>query len=174
MEVLKGSCSMKLSREKFGVLIKGEENQLTMICGNWQDVLLECAYTSHSVTLSAFNSKKKRKKKKKKSIIMFITFLPTQSERDRSQLDSFSLTQDMTLGKITPNYFCWLIWKRGNIHIMSCTSALPSSAVTRRLLHSYSRLVQMRAQVNVQQQKKYYSCTSVRQILKRMQIFRFL
>lgn len=62
MEVLKGSCSVKLNRKKFGVLIKGEENQLTMICGNWQDVLLECAHTSHSVTLSAFNSKRSKKK----------------------------------------------------------------------------------------------------------------
>lgn len=34
---------------KFSVLLKEVENQLTVICGNWQGVLLECAYAAHSI-----------------------------------------------------------------------------------------------------------------------------
>lgn len=41
--------------------IKGGRKQLTMICGNWQGVLLERVYTAHSVTLCAFNSKRSKK-----------------------------------------------------------------------------------------------------------------
>lgn len=88
---------------KFWVLLKEVENQLTMICGNWQGVLLECAYTAHSVTLCGFDSKSS----KKHNYVYY--FSPTQSECNRSQLDGFSLSLDMTLGNITPNYFCWLI-----------------------------------------------------------------
>lgn len=46
---------------KFLVLLKEVENQLTVICGNWQGILHECAYAAHSVTLCGFNSKSSRK-----------------------------------------------------------------------------------------------------------------
>lgn len=46
---------------KSGVLLKEVENQLTMICGNWQGILLECAYKAYSVTLCAFNPKSSKK-----------------------------------------------------------------------------------------------------------------
>lgn len=85
---------------KFLVLLKEVENQLTVICGNWQGVLLECAYAAHSVTLCGFNSKSS----KKHNYVYY--FFPTQSECNRSQLDGFSLAQDITRGNITANYFC--------------------------------------------------------------------
>lgn len=73
MEVSNRSCSAMLSRGRkgqFGVLVKEVENQLTVICGNRQGVLLECAHAAHSVTLCGLNFLKAAKN----PIILFITF----------------------------------------------------------------------------------------------------
>ena len=75
------------------------ENQLTMICGNWQGVLLERTYIAHSVTLCGFDSKSSKKHN-------YVYYFSPHKVSNRSQLDGFSLSKDMTLCNITPNYFC--------------------------------------------------------------------
>lgn len=83
------SDTKQLRRGKFWVLLKEGENQLTMICGNWQGILLECVQHSpfsHTVWLQS--------KKQQKNIIMFITFSTVQSEPNWSRLDGLqSLTR---------------------------------------------------------------------------------
>lgn len=83
---------------KFWALLKEVGNQLSMICGNWQGILLECPYTAYSVSLVCLPSKKQEK-----CIIMFIAFT-TQSECSRSRPNSFHLSQ--IWHSVTPNYFC--------------------------------------------------------------------
>lgn len=85
---------------KFLVLLKDVGIQLTVICGNWQSVLLERTHAAHSVTLCGFDSEST----KKHNYVYY--FFPTQSERNRSQLDGFGISQDITRSNITPNYFC--------------------------------------------------------------------
>lgn len=81
-----------------------------MICGNWQGILLEYAYTAHSVTQVCVIQKKQ------KCIIMFIAFCHTKRVQSIPTVELTSLP-NMTLSNITPNYF--LLFEFGNIHIIS-------------------------------------------------------
>lgn len=78
-------------RGKFWALLKKARNQLSMIRGNWQTILLECTYTAHSVTLVCVPSKKQQK-----YIIMFIAFCHTQWVQSILTKELPNMTQNST------------------------------------------------------------------------------